>query len=94
MLTSQPPAAAPAYPDRSTRLMLVGVFQVLLGCLSALVALFIVALYLLGPMAQAPNGQAMNRQMMIPTMVFYLPLAVAFIWLGIGLARAGAGPGP
>ena len=36
----------------------------------------------------------MNRQMMIPAMVFYLPLAVAFIWLGIGLVRAGAGPGP
>ena len=68
--------------------MILGIFQVLLGCLCGLMAVFMVALYVLGPMAQAPNGPAMNRQMMIPAMVFYLPLAVAFIWLGIGLARA------
>ena len=64
--------------------MLLGIFQILLGCVCGLFAALMVALYLLGPMAQAPNGQAG----MIPAMVFYLPLAVAFIWLGIGLARA------
>jgi hypothetical protein len=30
----------------------------------------------------------MNHQMTIQGVVFYLPLSVAFIWLGIGLARA------
>jgi hypothetical protein len=68
--------------------MLVGIFQVVLGCLCGLMAVMMVALSLLGPMANAPQGQAMNRQMMIPGLVFYLPLAVAFIWLGIGLVRA------
>ena len=30
----------------------------------------------------------MNQQMMIQAIVFYVPLSVAFIWLGIGLVRA------
>ncbi|MFI5455576.1 MAG: hypothetical protein ACHRXM_09005 [Isosphaerales bacterium] len=88
MSTHQPPTTTSVYPDRSTRLMLLGIFQVLLGCLCGLMGVMMVALFLLGPMAKAPQGQAMNRQMMIPGMVFYLLLAVAFIWLGIGLVRA------
>jgi len=68
--------------------MLAGIFQILLGCLCGLMAVMMAALSSLGPMAQAPQGQAMNRQTMIAGMVFYLPLAVAFIWMGIGLVRA------
>jgi len=68
--------------------MLLGVFQVLLGCLCGLMAVMMVAVSLLGPMAKAPQGQAMNTQVMIPGLVVYFPVAVAFIWLGIGLARA------
>jgi hypothetical protein len=68
--------------------MLLGGFQVLLGCLCGLMALMMAAVYSLGPMAQPPNGQAMNGQSIIQAMVFYVALAVAFIWLGIGLARA------
>ena len=41
MLTSQPPTNTSVYPDRSTRLMLVGIFQVLLGCLCGLMAVLI-----------------------------------------------------
>jgi hypothetical protein len=88
MSTAQPPTTMSVYPDRSKRLMLVGIFQFLLGCLSGLMAGLMVAVYLLGPMAKAPPDQAMNRQPMIPATVFYLTLAVAFIWLGIGLIRA------
>jgi len=88
MSTAQPPTTTSVYPDRSTRLLLLGIAQVLLGCLCGLMAAMMVVLSLLGPMAGAPQGQAMNIQMMIPGMVFYLPLAVAFIWLGIGLVRA------
>jgi hypothetical protein len=88
MSTAQPPTATSAYPDRSTRLMLLGIFQVLLGCLCGLMAVMMVALSLVGPMDRAPQGQPMNSQMMVPAMVFYFPLAVAFIWLGIGLIRA------
>jgi hypothetical protein len=88
MSTAQPPTATSVYPDRSTRLMLLGIFQVLLGCLCGLMAVMMVALSLVGPMDRAPQGQPMNSQMMVPAMVFYFPLAVAFIWLGIGLVRA------
>jgi hypothetical protein len=68
--------------------MVLGTFQVLLGCLCALFALMMILLYLVGPMAQPPHGQAMNRQTLISSMVVYSPLAVGFIWLGIGLIRA------
>jgi hypothetical protein len=68
--------------------MLVGILQVLLGCLCGLMAMMMAALSSLGPVAGAPQGQAMNRQMVLAGVVFYLPLAVAFIWLGIGLACA------
>jgi hypothetical protein len=78
----------PAYPDRSTRLMVFGIFQILIGCLCGLMGLMMLAVPMLGPMAKPPQGQAMNTQMMIPGMVFYLALAVGFIWLGIGSIRA------
>jgi len=88
MSTAQPPTTTSMYPDRSTRLMLLGIVQVLLGCLCGLLGVMMVALSLLGPMALAPQGPAINIQMMVPGLVLYLALAVAFIWLGIGLVRA------
>ena len=88
MSTAQLSTTTPAYPDRSTRLMIFGIFQILLGCLFGLIAVMMIALPLLGPMAKAPQGQAMNTQMMIPCLILYLMLAVAAIWLGIGSIRA------
>ena len=88
MSTAQPPTTTPVYPDRSTRLMLFGVLQVLLGCICGLMAVMMVVFSSLGPMPKTPQGPAMNAQMMIPGMVFYFLLAVALIWLGIGLIRA------
>ena len=88
MSTAQPPTTTSVYPDRSTRLMVLGIFQVLLGCLCVLLAAFMVAISLLGPLARATQGQAMSRPVMISGIFVYLPLAVGFIWLGIGLFRA------
>ncbi len=88
MSTAQPASTTPAYPDRSTRLTLFGIFQILIGCLCGLMGLMMVVVSMLGPMAKAPQGEAMNTQMMIPGMVFYLVLAAAFIWLGVGSIRA------
>ena len=88
MSTAQPPTTTSAYPDRSTTLMLLGIFQVLLGCLCGLMAVMMVAVSRMGQLAPAPQGQAMSIQSMIPYIIFYLSFAVAFIWLGIGLARA------
>ncbi len=88
MSSSQTPTAMLSYPDRSTRLMLVGLFQVLLGGLCALFAAMMVAVSMMGPVAQAQQGQPMNRQAMVFGLVFYLPLAVGFTWVGMGLIRA------
>jgi MFS family permease len=89
MSISQPPATAPALPDRSTRLILFGIFQILLGCLCGLMALMVLAASAMALPAGAAQGQATNPQMLIPAMAFYLIAAGAFIWLGVGsfLAR-------
>ncbi len=88
MSTAEQPSPMTWYPDRGARLLLLGVFQILLGCLSLLMAAMIGVASLLGPLAPAQPRQAMNMQAMIPSIVIYLLVAVAFIWLGIGLARA------
>ena len=88
MSTAPPPTTMPAYPDRSTRLIVVGIIQVLLGCLCGLMAVLMVAVNSMGQMAKPPQAQPMNTATMIQVMVIYLSLAVTLIWLGIGLARA------
>jgi hypothetical protein len=81
-------SATPAYPDRSVRLMIFGIFQILLGCLAGLMGLTMVAVATAGPMLKPPHGPVMNVRMMIPGIVFYFLLAVGFIWMGIGSIRA------
>jgi hypothetical protein len=76
------------YQDRSTRLLLLGAFQVILGCLSGLMAVITVAAVLLAPMAKVPQGQALSFRVLLPALFLYAGLAVGLIWLGIGLARA------
>ena len=88
MSTAQPPTATSVYPDRSERLLLLGIFQVVLGCLCGLMGAVMVGAAMLGPMGAVPQGQSTSLQMMIPALVFYVLLAVALIWLGIGLVRA------
>ena len=88
MSTAQPPATTSVYPDRSERLMLLGIGQVLLGCLCGLMAALMVAATMLGPMGAVPQGQSTSLQAVIPALVFYVLLAVALFWLGIGLIRA------
>lgn len=88
MSTSQPPITTYTYPDRSTRLVLLGVFQLMLGGLFGLLAATMVAVSLKGPFAQAQQGSSMNGQVLFFALAFYLPLAAVFIGLGIGLIRA------
>jgi len=88
MSIAQPSASTPALPDRSTRLMLFGIFQIVLRRLCGLMGLMMFVVCVLGPMARVPQGEAINAQTMIPAVAFYLVLAVAFIWLGIGSIRA------
>ena len=84
----QPSAATPDLPDRSTWLVLFGIFQVLLGCLGGLMALMMAVVAAMGPLPGAPQGAAMNGPSMIPAVVLYLVLAVVLIWLGVGSIRA------
>ncbi len=88
MSTSKPTTTTRFYPDQSARLVVVGIIQVLLGCLSGLMALLMAATPLLVSLAPPPQGAAMNVGVMVQAMVFYLLIAVALIWLGIGLVRA------
>jgi hypothetical protein len=87
-MSTAPPSTIPAYPDRSTRLIVLGIVQILLGCLCGLLAVLMVAVNSLGQMAKPPHAQPMTTAAMIQVMVIYLSLAVTLIWLGIGLARA------
>ena len=81
-------AAALALPDRSTGLMLFGIFQVLLGCLCGLMGLMMAVVAVLGPMPGAPQGAAADARSVIPAAVIYLVLGVLFVCLGVGSIRA------
>jgi hypothetical protein len=80
-------ASAPGHPsaDRSVRLMVLGGFQILLGLLCGLIAALMAALIFGGRMPQPPQGPPVDPRVMIPALVLYAPIAVAFIWLGVGL---------
>ena len=91
MSIAQPPDTTPTLPDRSTRLMLFGIFQIVLGGLCGLGVLSSLAMataHLAGLTPQSPESEAMTAGTMIPSIVFSLMLAVAFIWLGVGSIRA------
>ena len=97
MSIAQPPAATPALPDRSTRLMLFGVFQIVLGCFCGLMGLMIayaVELMLTPkvlPGVAIPTilpADAISARTLAPMVAFYLVLAAAFLCLGIGSIRA------
>jgi hypothetical protein len=85
---AQPPAMTPDFQDQSTGLTLFGVFQILIGCVCAFMALGVVV-SVMAPMPGAIQDRSLNARLMIPGIITYLELAVAFIWLGAGsiLAR-------
>jgi hypothetical protein len=87
MSSDHSPAEMTWYPDRYTRLLLVGVLQIVLGCLSGLMALFLIAILFFAPLARV-QAQGMNQQALIPGIVMYVLVGVGLIWLGIGLALA------
>jgi hypothetical protein len=85
MSTTKPPTSSAVYPDRSTRLILLGAFQVLLGCMAGLGGLLSTAMAVVGPL---PGAQSIDVRMMIPSIVFYFLFAAVLICLGLGLAFA------
>jgi hypothetical protein len=72
-------------PDRSTRLMLLGVCQILLGGLCGLMAAFMAVVSSLPTMPQAQKG---GPPVFAQAVAVYVLLAGAFAWLGIGMISA------
>jgi hypothetical protein len=79
---SIPPAAD--FKDRRTGLIIFGVIEILIGCMCALFAPFMVLAQVMS--AQA-TGMPVNYRMAMPGVFMYGILAVVFIWLGIGSIR-------
>ena len=74
-----PPAG---FKDRRTGLMVFGILVIVLGCFVALMVPFMLLGQLMA--GRVPGGEAMPLRFLMPVLVMYLGLAVAFIWLGIG----------
>lgn len=84
----QPPTAAPVVPDRSTGLMVFGIFQIVLGGFCGMASVMMVFITILGPIANTKQAEAINPQTMIPGIAINFLLSVTMIWLGIGSIRA------
>jgi hypothetical protein len=78
------PAPSVSHQDRSTGLLVFGILTILMG---ALCALFVV-LMLSSQALVARDPSLANPRSLIPGVVLYGALAVAFVWLGIGSIRA------
>jgi hypothetical protein len=77
-----PPAPDAGFKDRRTGLMIFGILLIVLGCLVALM----IPLMLLGQFMarQVPGLEPTPMRFLLPGVLTYLGLSVAFIWLGIG----------
>ena len=85
-MNDEPTAIAPGMKDRKTGLVVFGIFGILLGALCALAVLMMLLGQLIQP--QGPSTPPINASSMIAGVLFYILLAVWFIWLGIGSIRA------
>jgi hypothetical protein len=75
------PLSPPAYRDRRTGLIIFGIVEIIIGCFCLLCA----PLALLGQvMAAKATGNPPEFKMILPSLIMYPLLAVAFIWLGVG----------
>jgi hypothetical protein len=76
---------SPVFKDKKVRLVVFGVLQIILGSLCAL----IVPLIIVGMIAAHKNAaEGVNFKAIIPGTLFYVLLAVWFIWMGIGSVMA------
>jgi hypothetical protein len=76
------------FKDRKTGLVVFGILQIIHGGFFALM----VPLMIIGMIASAARGDSsappINTSMMIPGILFYVLVAVWFIWMGIGSIKA------
>ena len=87
MSTNQAPAPV-GFPDRSGRLMVAGVFEIVLGGFCLLLATMMGALLAAQGHLQLQPFQGPSLPALLSSVVIYLLAAVVFVCVGIGLARA------
>jgi hypothetical protein len=87
MSTNQAPAPT-ALPDRSARLMVAGIFEILLGCFCLLLVVMMGGVLAAQTRLQGAPAQGLNAAAIVQALLIYMLAAVAFIWVGIGLAKA------
>jgi len=83
-IESQETPQSPEFKDKKIRLVVFGVLQIIFGGLCALMA----PLMLLGAVASQQRGTEGVILRTIPAALFYVALAVWFIWMGIGSIMA------
>ena len=74
------------YKDRSVGLIIFGILTILLGCLSGLLALLMLAGQ--AASARATGGASVPLSAILPALSIYGVLTVALLWLGIGSIMA------
>jgi hypothetical protein len=87
MSTNQAPAPM-EFPDRSGRLMVAGVFEIVLGCFCLLLATMMGGLLAAQGNLQPQPFHGPSFPALLLSVVIYLLAAIVFVCVGIGLARA------
>ena len=72
------------FRDRKTALLVFGIFEILFGALCALMVPFMLLGMLATAAVEESSTPPLNAGMMVPGLLFYVLLAVWFIWMGIG----------
>lgn len=76
------------FKDRKTGLIVFGILEIIFGAFCALMVPLVIFSTLASTALNKSAAQPMSPGMMIPGILFYVFLAVWFIWLGIGSIKA------
>ena len=78
----------PDFKDMKTGLVVFGIIQIIFGGFCVLIIPFIIVGMLASILSSDSSAAPMSVRMMIPGVLFYVILAVWFIWMGIGSIKA------
>ncbi len=76
------------FKNRKTGLVVFGILQIILGGICALMAPLMIFGMIVSTSLKDSSTTSMNSNMMIPSVLFYVLIAVWFIWMGIGSIKA------
>lgn len=79
---------SPDFKDRKGGLVFFGIIHILLGGLSILMTLIMLLSMIVSANTEINATHPLNLNMMIPAILFYVLVAVWFIWMGIGSIKA------